>query len=445
MNRRPKAYESSALPLSYSGISNHYQALTKFPFIAFYRGFLHADGVQTQHLENMKKPTWERTPVQNLLRNESSGRYYARWTISGKQKWVSLDTDVLSVAKLRLADEAKRIEGLRRSATAVTDGTGCMADLMRLYEERTLAHTELRPSSIASRLIALKKLRKTWPELENMKPAQVTPAAVQDWATRFKTTGTNFRPPGAKTVVKGNSATSVNRAIDTLRRILDIAIERGAIFSNPVSVQPADGKLKKKITRKKIVLPTRDQIRRLFAEIENNGAVGGWGAEAADFCRFLAYSGCRVGEVPTVTWSCVDLRAGVLHVKGEKTETSNRRVPINDDLKALLTRIRERRIKAAVHSEDGKPLLAPTDSVFRISEAQKSIDRACTALGIERVTHHDLRHLFATTCIECGVDIPTVSRWLGHSDGGALAMKTYGHLRQEHSQSEARKVTFGLV
>ncbi|NBP22949.1 MAG: hypothetical protein EBU81_00005, partial [Proteobacteria bacterium] len=90
-------------------------------------------------------------------------------------------------------------------------------------------------------------------------------------------------------------------------------------------------------------------------------------------------------------------------------------------------------------------LLAPTDSVFRISEAQKSIDRACTALGIERVTHHDLRHLFATTCIECGVDIPTVSRWLGHSDGGALAMKTYGHLRQEHSQSEARKVTFGLV
>jgi len=37
-----------------------------------------------------------------------------------------------------------------------------------------------------------------------------------------------------------------------------------------------------------------------------------------------------------------------------------------------------------------------------------------------RITHHDLRHLFATTCIEAGVDIPTVSRWLGHQDGGAL-------------------------
>jgi integrase len=53
-----------------------------------------------------------------------------------------------------------------------------------------------------------------------------------------------------------------------------------------------------------------------------------------------------------------------------------------------------------------------------------------------------LRHLFATRCIESGVDIPTVSRWLGHKDGGALAMKTYGHLRDEHSQAMAAKVAF---
>ena len=63
-------------------------------------------------------------------------------------------------------------------------------------------------------------------------------------------------------------------------------------------------------------------------------------------------------------------------------------------------------------------------------------------LGIARFTHHDLRHLFATRCIETGVDIPTVSRWLGHKDGGALAMKVYGHLRNQHSTSMAQKVVF---
>ena len=62
--------------------------------------------------------------------------------------------------------------------------------------------------------------------------------------------------------------------------------------------------------------------------------------------------------------------------------------------------------------------------------------------GMARITHHDLRHLFATRCIESGVDIPTVSRWLGHRDGGALAMRTYGHLRDQHSTEMAQRVTF---
>jgi len=43
---------------------------------------------------------------------------------------------------------------------------------------------------------------------------------------------------------------------------------------------------------------------------------------------------------------------------------------------------------------------------------------------------------------ESGMGIPMVSRWLGHKDGGALAMKTYGHLRNENSQAMAQKVKF---
>ena len=56
--------------------------------------------------------------------------------------------------------------------------------------------------------------------------------------------------------------------------------------------------------------------------------------------------------------------------------------------------------------------------------------------------HHEFRHLLATRVAESGLDIPTASRWLGHQDGGALCMKTYGHLRDEHSTNEAMKVSF---
>jgi integrase len=92
-----------------------------------------------------------------------------------------------------------------------------------------------------------------------------------------------------------------------------------------------------------------------------------------------------------------------------------------------------------------RPNESLTEKVFQVREAQRAIDRAARKVGIERIVHHDLRHLFATICIESGVDIPTVSRWLGHKDGGALAMKTYGHLRREHSIAQAQRVTFAAT
>jgi integrase len=79
---------------------------------------------------------------------------------------------------------------------------------------------------------------------------------------------------------------------------------------------------------------------------------------------------------------------------------------------------------------------------MQVSKCSASLRHACKRLGISHITHHDLRHLFATTCIESGVDIPTVSRWLGHKDGGALAMKVYGHLRDQHSVNMAQRVSF---
>jgi integrase len=88
---------------------------------------------------------------------------------------------------------------------------------------------------------------------------------------------------------------------------------------------------------------------------------------------------------------------------------------------------------------------SPGQKVFEVREAQKAINAACKKIGASRITHHDLRHLFATRCIESGVDIPTVSRWLGHKDGGALCMKTYGHLRQDHSLAQAQRVSFGIT
>ncbi|HIM68628.1 MAG TPA: site-specific integrase, partial [Verrucomicrobia bacterium] len=82
------------------------------------------------------------------------------------------------------------------------------------------------------------------------------------------------------------------------------------------------------------------------------------------------------------------------------------------------------------------------DRIVPIDSAKKALDTACRRLKYQRYTHHSFRHLFATQAIESGVDIPTVAKWMGHVDGGALLMKTYGHLRDEHSREMAGKVSF---
>lgn len=86
----------------------------------------------------------------------------------------------------------------------------------------------------------------------------------------------------------------------------------------------------------------------------------------------------------------------------------------------------------------------PTGRVFRVKSIKKVLTSACAAVGTPRLTPHDTKHYFATRCLENpAIDIHTVSRWLGHKDGGALAMKTYGHLRDEHSQKMAAMVKIG--
>jgi integrase len=187
------------------------------------------------------------------------------------------------------------------------------------------------------------------------------------------------------------------------------------------------------IRGKEIALPTIEKFNALIAEMRAGHSRDS--INCADFASGLAFTGCRVGEAREIAWRDVDFDAGEIVVRGNaETGTKNwelRRVPLIPDARALLERMRNERT--------GEPLDA---KVFRVGECQKALDRACKKVGTDRITHHDLRHLFATRCIESGVDIPTVSRWLGHKDGGALAMKTYGHLRREHSIAQAQKVSF---
>jgi integrase len=80
--------------------------------------------------------------------------------------------------------------------------------------------------------------------------------------------------------------------------------------------------------------------------------------------------------------------------------------------------------------------------LLKLTECREALANACAKTGIPKVGHHDLRHLFTTRAIEAQIPIPTVARWLGHKDGGALLMRTYSHLLDAHSKAMAQRMTF---
>jgi integrase len=359
--------------------------------------------------------TWTRTGHRNLIRHKS-GCYYARAFAGGKEVWKSLKTSHYSVARARLA------EFLKEHRERASNGNGGVSTKMTFGEAAAIHlrnlddNLRIKPSTRDYWRRRLLALIKSWPGLNEAEARKITHVACKEWASTY----------GKKV-----SPTNYNNTIALLRHVLAIAIEAGVIYTNPAAV------LKRAAIRgKEIALPSTDKFNALLAEMRNGHSR--YSPHCADFAAGLTFTGCRVGEARGISWRDVDFDAGEIVVRGDaETGTKNwelRRVPLISDARTLFERMRSER---ASESLDAK--------VFRVSECQKALDRACKKVGADRITHHDLRHLFATRCIESGVDIPTVSRWLGHKDGGALAMKTYGHLRREHSIAQAQKVTFAPV
>lgn len=394
-----------------------------------------------------KTPKWE-TVGQNLLRNQESGRYYARFKIAGKrEKWISLRTSRRSVAETRLAKARAEIAGTRRAADHVSDGVGTMGELGEIYRAGLATDPSISEKTRTRYLQLCGTLFRTWPELEGMKPERLTRGAVLAWRDRLRRDGTGFVAPGARGRGRsdGSSAAGINKTIDVLRRLVELAIERGQMVASPLSGRG----VKLPVKARKPRLPSADLVESVFQKIESRGE--GRPRNCAELCRLLAYTGLRLGEAtgdavnetPGLRWCDVDFARGVIRVNGTKTDSSRRDVPLIPAARALLERMRDRRLEGLREVYGAGAQLDPQDRVLLVGEAQKALDRACREVGAERLTHHDLRDVFATLCLEKGVDVPTVARWLGHADGGALLMKTYAHLRDAHSLEMAARVTVG--
>jgi integrase len=359
-----------------------------------------------------EKPVFHKV-AENLYRLESSGGYYALLKRGGKQFRRSLKTKDRKLADRRLNELRTRV--------------GCLIispDAKMNFQQAANLWLETDRHALSSNTVTRRKMyvKGLAPYFRNLPVRNVTAQDCDRWV----------KERGAALA----SETFVHE-LDVMKAVFEFALERGLILSNP-----AKHIKRRKIVSKQIVVPSLDQFKQLVSTIRlSDGKKDNQkkSKDGADLVEFLAYSGARIGEViggsdtnekRPLLWGDVNFERGTIFLPGTKTEAAPRTIPMSERLRDFLTRLKAGK----------KP--QPTAQVFSIKSARKCLQTACKKLSLPQFTHHDFRHFFATTCIESGVDIPTVSRWLGHKDGGALAMKRYGHLRQEHSFAMIKRVSF---
>jgi len=380
---------------------------------------------------------WRSFPkVPNLLQYVVAGTYYARCKVNGKPVRVSLETDVFTTAKVRLPDKLKELRKPKAHVGTFADGRlKYEAETKNGYTSKKNRLVKLAPLSVAYRLRCLECLRrtlveclfhpgKTWKELgeearaegfaklDEMNARDFTKEHCDAWQARYSS---DYSP------------SVFNNTVNTFRRVLELA------------GLPHDDNLAYKIGRmdileKPIRLPSPEQFDRIINLVETSGA--GQSKDCADLVRFLAFTGSRIGEAKKGVWADVGWQENTLQIHSVKVRNGydqdvTRMIPLNPALKQLLERMQQ------------KQNPKPTDRICQVSECQKSLNRACELAECKRLTHHDLRHYFVTKCLQAGVDVFTLAKWVGHRDNGKLLLKVYSHLQAEHSQAMATKVTFG--
>lgn len=345
---------------------------------------------------------WQRTRTPNLIKHGPSGIYYLRARV-GKKNAIreSLRTDVYSTAQDLLRRRMGELALMRPPRHGNSPKT--LREALLIVRARIDQNPALKPMARRTYFHMLDLMEKRLPDTPLHK---LTSEEMEQW---WKATADKYAPATA----------NFHRLL--MKRALVIAREYGAVGRN------LGANLHRlKVPRTRLNLITKEQFAALVAEVAKQP----YGKPAAEWIEFVAYTGCRPEEANAVRWE--DLGESSLTITGGAKGTKNheaRTIPIVPALKDLLERIRKR-------------TGATSGRVLTMKGPRALLATACKELNIPRLRRYDFRHLFASRCNEAGVDAATFSRWLGHKDGGALALRTYVHIHDEHDARSAARVKF---
>jgi integrase len=206
-------------------------------------------------------------------------------------------------------------------------------------------------------------------------------------------------------LTKGYKPGTINKHINYLNRILNVARNWGLISSN---------KERTRVSRK---IPMGDQRQRFLSESEIKSVLIACRQENHPyldlFIHLLIATGARSSEARLARWCDFDMQRMIWTVPLSKSGRA-RRIVLSSAAAKVLEQIKERSLSLEL------PVRADCHLFInpRLKQPYKSFhlawDRARRRLGMETVRIHDLRHTYASLLINRGASIYEVQKLLGH-------------------------------
>ncbi len=178
----------------------------------------------------------------------------------------------------------------------------------------------------------------------------------------------------------------------------------------------------------KISVPRNREVKLLdsdqYIHLQKTIAAEETGTSAA--IALAMATGLRIGELCALQWKDIDLAKRVITVSKTiqriksrdtvsktrlvittpKTDSSIRVIPLPDCVVSVIEKFK---------SSDNSYLLSGTCSPVEPRTLQYRFRRILDNAELPSVHFHSLRHMFATACIQHGMDVKTLSEILGHS------------------------------
>ena len=243
-----------------------------------------------------------------------------------------------------------------------------------------------------------------------------------------------------------------------LSEIFSYAHSEGDLLRNPMH----NVKMPKKATFKperEIVALESDEVRAVERIAEMKNKSGRPFIMQAHALVFLVHTGLRCGEFLALKWSDIDFESRTVtinknlslvydrdkdgartkhkkaRIKGTKTASGNRVVPLNTKAIAALNSLkavyREMDIVSDSVAVTRKGTTLSSDQLRRV------LRRVLAYAGIDKpFTLHQLRHTFATQALNAGVPITVLSKWLGHANV-FVTYNTYIHVLESAETAAA--------